>query len=152
MSLQFSSTALKDWLPTIVPSNFFKSVCAQNLLCAIFYQHSSIFRIPHMKYVQTHFQRKTLLLHLWLVSHIETVHSYVQADHFVLSHGPPLGNIPLSWWQALQLGMDSRCHFSQCLEAIPPYSMSALRLYYLPGFGLGAHLSRLSCCIEISNE
>jgi len=29
-----------------VPSNFFKSVCTQNFLCATFYQHSSIFRRP----------------------------------------------------------------------------------------------------------
>jgi len=36
---------------TNVPSNFLKSVCAQNFLCATFYQHSSIFKTPCMKYV-----------------------------------------------------------------------------------------------------
>src|SRR6218665_416620 len=41
-----------------VPSNFLKSVSAQNFLCAIFYQHSSISRAPCMKYVQTHFKKE----------------------------------------------------------------------------------------------
>src|SRR6218665_991249 len=35
---------------TNVPSNFLNGVCAQNFLCATFYQHSSLFRC--VKYVQ----------------------------------------------------------------------------------------------------
>jgi len=43
---------------TNAPSNFLKSVCAQNFLCATFYQHSSIFRTTRMIYVQKYFLRK----------------------------------------------------------------------------------------------
>src|SRR6218665_465610 len=43
-----------------VPCNFLKCVCTQNFLCATFYQHSSIFRSPCMKYVQTHFLKENL--------------------------------------------------------------------------------------------
>src|SRR6218665_3689801 len=39
---------------------FLKPVCTQNFLCATFYQYSSIFRTPCMKYVQTHFLRENL--------------------------------------------------------------------------------------------
>src|SRR6218665_1621861 len=38
----------------------FVSLCAQNFLCATFYQHLSIFITPCMKYVQTHFLKKDL--------------------------------------------------------------------------------------------
>ena len=43
-----------------IPSNFLKSVCAQNFLCATFYQHSSIFRTPCRKYAQTHCLKENL--------------------------------------------------------------------------------------------
>src|SRR6218665_3351945 len=43
-----------------VPSNFLKPVCAQNFLCATFYKQSSIFRMPCLKYVQTHFLKENL--------------------------------------------------------------------------------------------
>jgi len=44
---------------TNIPSNFLKSVHT-NFLCATFYQHSSIFRMPCMKYMQTHFLKENL--------------------------------------------------------------------------------------------
>src|SRR6218665_2993528 len=43
-----------------VPSKFVKSVCAKNFLCATIYQHSYIFRMPCMKYVQKHFLKENL--------------------------------------------------------------------------------------------
>src|SRR6218665_2232957 len=43
-----------------LPSNFLKSVCTQYFLCTAFYQHSSIFRTPCMKYVQTDFLKENL--------------------------------------------------------------------------------------------
>src|SRR6218665_1775074 len=42
---------------TNVPSNFVKSMCSTNFLCTTFYQQSSKFRTPSMKYVQTHFKK-----------------------------------------------------------------------------------------------
>ena len=42
------------------PSNFLKSLCAQNFLWATFYQHSSISRTPCRKYAQTHFLKENL--------------------------------------------------------------------------------------------
>jgi len=38
-----------------VASNFVKSVCAKIVLCATFYQHSSIFRMTCIKCVQKTF-------------------------------------------------------------------------------------------------
>src|SRR6218665_1806259 len=43
-----------------VPSNFLKSVCTQNFLCATFYRHLSIFRMTCIKYVQNHFLKENL--------------------------------------------------------------------------------------------
>ena len=37
-----------------VPSNFTKSVCTHNFLCATFYQDSSVFGTTSMKNVQKH--------------------------------------------------------------------------------------------------
>ena|SRR6218665_3821071 len=41
-----------------VPSNFLKSVCAQNFLCATFYQHSSTFRTTCTKCVKNILKRE----------------------------------------------------------------------------------------------
>ena len=43
-----------------VHSNLLKSVCAQNFLCATFYQDSSIFRMTWVKYVPKHFFMENL--------------------------------------------------------------------------------------------
>ena len=43
---------------SMFPLNFLKSVCTQNFLCATLYQHSSIFRMTCMKYMQKHFLKK----------------------------------------------------------------------------------------------
>ena len=40
------------------PSNFLKSECSLNFLCATFYEHSYIFKTTYLKYVQKHFKRK----------------------------------------------------------------------------------------------
>ena len=54
-----------------VPSNFLKSVCAQNFPCATFYQHLYIFRITFMKYAQKHFLKENLCaLHIFLCAHV----------------------------------------------------------------------------------
>src|SRR6218665_1326670 len=44
-----------------IPSNFLKSVCSQNFLCATFCQHSSIFITTCMKCVKKHFFKRKLV-------------------------------------------------------------------------------------------
>jgi len=65
------------------PSNFLKSLCAQNFLCATFYQHSSIFRTPHMKYVQTHILTENLCaLQVFLCALISHAQLRGNIDHY----------------------------------------------------------------------
>jgi len=43
-----------------VRSNFLKSMCTKNFMCATFYQHLSIFRIMYMKCVPQNFLKENL--------------------------------------------------------------------------------------------
>src|SRR6218665_1954324 len=47
-------------VPINVPSNFSKSVCAENFFCATFFQDSSVYGTTCMKYVQNHFGKEHL--------------------------------------------------------------------------------------------
>jgi len=63
LSDYFITTLFLSWFPVSsnVPSNFLKFVCAQNLLCATFYQDSC------MKHLQEHFLHEILCaLHVFL--------------------------------------------------------------------------------------
>src|SRR6218665_1349267 len=74
-----------------VPSNFLKSLCAQHFLCTTFYQHSSIFRMPCLKYVQTHLLKGDLCaLKVFLsalISRPVCTHTHAQLRGNIAGHG-----------------------------------------------------------------
>ena len=67
--------SLEEVASTNVPSNFVKSVCAQNFLCATLYQHSSIYRTTCVKHVQKHFLKENLCALQVFSSHDLCVHA-----------------------------------------------------------------------------
>ena len=95
-----------------VPSNFLKSVCEQSLLCATLYQHSSMFRTPCMKYVQTHFLKK-----IYVCSKYSCVRS--SHDLCACAHAHSLEGTLVIVYELLATSFSKPWHMRACGQSSP---------------------------------